>query len=125
MRRSLLATLLLCTALSPALAQTESVSGVVVLASPIPGGLRLDAGSGPRDFTCNQGRVHHLLKVGTRQIDTSGKYLVLTWQDESHFSMEAADGLLPLQDGQVRLWCDTKGHLQAKMGDAIRFQEVK
>lgn len=114
-KRSLLTCL---TLLSFASAQ----SGVTVEVMSIPHGLQLDAGSGPKDFTCGDGRVHHRLKLAGRTVDTSGLYLTITFDGEA-LRMEAHDQVRPLLDDQVRLKCD-KDKMQIKIGSLITVRET-
>ena len=67
-------------------------------------GLTLDAGSGPKTFTCVDGKVTHQFQRAGRKLNIQSTFLTLTFSSGG-VSLEQSEQALPLQADQVRIWC--------------------
>lgn len=109
---------------APAMALAQS--DLVVTSKPLPKGIQLDAGSGPKDFICVKGKITHKVNLAGRIVNTSGTFLILTFDlQDQHLSMEVHNQQRPLRTNQVRLTCDKKDQVQVKVGSEIELAEAE
>ncbi len=90
-----------------------------VSARPIPGGIELDGGNGPRQYLCQKDKMVGQIQQSTKTYRMVGKYLTVDFGE--HLGFEAHDQVRPLLPSQVRLTC-TGGKIKVKVGNDIQIE---
>lgn len=107
--------------LAALLLPAASAQEVWVSARLIPGGIELDAGSGPKAYLCVKDRMTAKLVSGSKTLTFAGKYLSVMFNDNG-VSFNSSDRELPrLAPNEVRLSCKA-GVVTARAGADIRFE---
>lgn len=115
-------TAVLAAALFAASAQGAQAQEIQVSTRLVPGGVVLDAGSGPKTYLCVKDRMTAKLVSGGKTLTFAGKYLSVIFNDNG-VSFNSSDRELPrLASNEVRLSCKA-GVVTARAGADILLED--